>query len=209
MIKSLVFDFDGTIADSMQVVLQIYNSILAPAYHIRPIGKEEEELFRSKDPRSLLRSNGVNIFRLPVLVLRAHKEINKKINEIRPVNQILEILKKLRSSSLTLGVCTSNSQKNVLAFLDENHVPDLFDFIYSGKHLFGKHKLIHKLLKEQKLNKEETLFVGDEIRDVEAAHRAGLKVIAVTWGYNNREALQHADPDFFADTPEEIIGFAT
>jgi HAD superfamily hydrolase (TIGR01509 family) len=209
MIKSLVFDFDGTIADSMQIVLGIYNSILAPAYHIKPINKGEEELFRSKDPRTLLRSNGVNIFQLPILVLRAHKEINKKIKEIKPIYQMVEILNKLRSSKLTLGVCTSNSRSNVIAFLEDNYLTDTFDFIYSGKHLFGKHKLIHKLLKEQKLNKEETLFVGDEIRDVEAAHKAGLKVIAVTWGYNNREALQHAEPDYFADNPEEIIGFAT
>lgn len=209
MIKSIVFDFDGTIADSMQVVLGIYNSILAPAYHIQPINKGDEEEFRSKDPRSLLRSNGVSIFKLPVLVLRAHKEINKKISEIKPVHHMIDILKKLHTLNVTLGVCTSNSRNNVLRFLEENNASGLFDFIYSGKHLFGKHKLIHKLLKEHKLNKDETLFVGDEIRDVEAAHRAGLKVIAVTWGYNNREALEHADPDYFADTPEEIIGFAT
>ncbi len=208
MIKSIVFDFDGTIADSMQVVLEIYNSILAPAYHIKPIKKGDEEVFRSKDPRSLLHSNGVSIFKLPVLVLRAHKEINKKIDQIKPVNHIIDILKQLRSSKITLGVCTSNSRSNVLRFLEENNASGLVDFIYSGKHLFGKHKLIHKLLKEHKLNKDETLFVGDEIRDIEAAHRAGLKVIAVTWGYNNREALEHADPDYFADTPEEIIAFA-
>jgi HAD superfamily hydrolase (TIGR01509 family) len=208
MVKSIVFDFDGTIADSMQVVLEIYNSILAPAYHIKPIKKGDEEIFRSKDPRSLLRSNGVSIFKLPVLVLRAHKEINKKISQIKPVHHMIDILKKLHSSQVTLGVCTSNSRSNVLRFLEENNASDLVDFIYSGKHLFGKHKLINKLLKEHKLNKNETLFVGDEIRDIEAAHRAGLKVIAVTWGYNNREALEHADPDYFADTPEEIIGFA-
>lgn len=208
MIKSIVFDFDGTIADSMQVVIEIYNSILAPAYHIQPIKKGDEEAFRSKDPRSLLRSNGVSIFKLPVIVLRAHKEINKKITEIKPVHHMLDMLKKLRSSNVTLGVCTSNSKSNVIKFLEENNASGLFDFIYSGKHLFGKHKLIHKLLKEHKLNRDETLFVGDEIRDIEAAHREGLKVVAVTWGYNNREALEHADPDYFADSPEEIIGFA-
>jgi HAD superfamily hydrolase (TIGR01509 family) len=207
MIKSIVFDFDGTIADSMQVVIEIYNSILAPTYHIQPIKKGDEEVFRSKDPRSLLRSNGVSIFKLPVIVLRAHKEINKRISQIKPVNDMIDILKRLRSS-YALGVCTSNSRNNVIKFLEENNASGLFDFIYSGKHLFGKHKLIHKLLKEHKLNRDETLFVGDEIRDIEAAHREGLKVVAVTWGYNNREALEHADPDYFADTPEEIIGFA-
>lgn len=209
MIKSLVFDFDGTIADSLQVVIEIYNTILAPAYNIRPVQRNEEEIFRATDPRSLLRDNKISIFRLPVMVLRAHKEIGKKISEIKPITNIIELLNTLRKSSLTLGVCTSNSRKNVLAFLEEHKMLDLFDFIYSGKHLFGKDKLIRKLLKEHKLNKDETLFVGDEIRDVEAAHKAGLKVIAVTWGYNTRDALKLAGPDFVAESPEEIIGFIT
>ena len=147
MIKSLVFDFDGTIADSMQVVIEIYNSILAPAFNIRPIRKDEEELFRSINPKSILQASKISIFRLPVMVLRAHREIGKKIREIRPISNIIEILNELHKSSITLGVCTSNSIKNVLAFLEEHKMLDLFDFIYSGNHIFCKDYLIHKQLK--------------------------------------------------------------
>ena len=49
----------------------------------------------------------------------------------------------------------------------------------------------------------EVIYVGDEVRDITGAKNAGVKVIAVAWGYNSRELLEKHKPDFPVDTPQE------
>ena len=59
------------------------------------------------------------------------------------------------------------------------------------------------------LRKSEVAFVGDEVRDVEAARKVGMTVVAVTWGINSRQGLADANPDFLVDTAEELIKLLT
>ena len=80
---------------------------------------------------------------------------------------------------------------------------NFFDFIYTGKSVFGKKNIIKKAMKQQKINRNKIIYVCDEIRDIEAAKKLEIKIIAVTWGYNNKNALEK-DPDFIIDVPEDL-----
>lgn len=51
---------------------------------------------------------------------------------------------------------------------------------------------------------DQCIYLGDEVRDVEATHEIGLRCIAVTRGYGSRSALQHQKPFALADTPTEL-----
>ena len=55
------------------------------------------------------------------------------------------------------------------------------------------------------LQKENILYVGDTIGDIEASRKAGIRVAAVTWGYNTKESLEAAKPDFLISQPEELL----
>ena len=55
------------------------------------------------------------------------------------------------------------------------------------------------------MRKDEVVYVGDEVRDIKAAKRAGMKIIAASWGYNEREALEKYKPDLIVDRPVELI----
>ena len=70
----------------------------------------------------------------------------------------------------------------------------MFDFVYTGSSLFGKHKAMNKMLKNENLKSEGVIYVGDEVRDVEAADKVGLKVVSVDWGFNSREFLNQINP---------------
>jgi phosphoglycolate phosphatase-like HAD superfamily hydrolase len=59
-------------------------------------------------------------------------------------------------------------------------------------------------MRATKLKPREILFIGDEIRDIDAAQETGVHIAAVTWGYNSRTALESAAPDHILDSPEEI-----
>ena len=113
----------------------------------------------------------------------------------------------MREAGYKMGILTSNSAENVSEFLKINEVADIFDFIYSGKNLFGKAKVINKMLKQEGISKEQVVYVGDETRDVEASHKANIPVIAVNWGLNNSDILEKAKPDKIAEHPEQLIGY--
>lgn len=203
--KTVIFDFDGTIADSMDVVFEIFNTDLAGAFKCKTIDRHELELFRSRPPLEILARNGISPFRLSFLVLRARAELKKKIDQIHSIPGIETVLKNLKDEGVKIGICTSNSRANVTSFLLRNNLSNLFDFIYSGKHFFGKDRILRRIIREQSIDADTTLFVGDEVRDIEAGHATGIKVASVTWGFNERGLLEKGMPDFLIEEPVQLL----
>ena len=107
------------------------------------------------------------------------------------------------NEQIHLGILTSNTQENVKQFLYKNEL-NFFDFIRTGKSVFGKSHMLNKIIKQRHANKNDVFYVCDEVRDIEAAKKSGIKSIAVTWGYNNKDALIKENPDFLTDTPDEL-----
>jgi phosphoglycolate phosphatase len=205
-LKCVVFDFDGTIADTLDLALKIYNRI-APEYKFKSIGQQELELLRAEKPQKLLKAYGITDLRLFMLLLRMRKELGKHIPEIRPVEGIRDSLYEIKNDGYKLGILTSNSVINVSKFLENNSLSGIVDFIYSGKSLFGKDRVIRRMLENEKLSPGGVVYVGDETRDVEASKKSGIPVIAVSWGLHTREILNSLHPDRIADRPEELIAF--
>ena len=201
----IIFDFDGTIADTFDLALEIYNRI-APEYNCRPAGPEDHELIRLKKPQELLKIYGVSRLKLLSLLLRVRKELSRHIPEIKLVRGMEASLREIRNSGYRMGILTSNSVSNVSMFVDINNLSGLFDFIYSGKSLFGKENVIRRMLMHENLSVNRVIYVGDETRDIEASKKAGIPVVAVSWGLHRREVLATMSPDQIADDPVELQG---
>lgn len=202
--KTIIFDFDGTIANTLLALAEIYNRI-APKFHCKPINVKDADSLRNKRPQEFMRDYGVSAIKLPFLVLNARSELNKQINNIKPQTGICNALNRLKDLGYTIGIVTSNSKKNINLFLQKNDLVDVFDFVYTGTHVFGKHRKIKRILRDKKMPKNAVIYVGDETRDIEAAKKVGIAIIAVSWGFNKKEGLQRQDPDFIADEPEALI----
>src|SRR5581483_302213 len=110
----------------------------------------------------------------------------------------------LKERGYKLGIVTTNSEENVHAFLTK-HRMDYFNYFQTGIGLFGKARAIKKLISREDLADYELAFVGDEIRDIEAAKKNNVKVIGVTWGVNSREGLESAEPDAIVDKAKELL----
>lgn len=199
----IIFDFDGTIADTFDLAIEIYNTI-APEYNSRPAGPEDHELLRVKKPQELLKIYGVSRMKLLSLLLRVRKELGSRIDEIKLVDGMEASLREIRNSGYKMGILTSNSVSNVSKFLDIKNLSGHFDFIYSGRSLFGKEKIIRRLLNHENLSADRVVYVGDETRDIEASKNAGIPVVAVSWGLHRREVLASMSPDQIADDPKEL-----
>lgn len=204
-VTTVVFDFDGTIADSLVSLVSIYNTVLAPIFNTKPVDPSQQERLRSRTPRELMREFGVNWRKLPRMVVRARKELSRRIPRLSAQEGILPTLHELRDRGFSLGILSSNSTRNVNLFIETHAMEGLFDFVYTGKHLLGKHRIIRSMLRHHRLHAPTVLYVGDEVRDIEAGRRVGVKTAAVSWGFNNRDALQKAGPDFLFDRPHQLV----
>jgi phosphoglycolate phosphatase len=198
----IIFDFDGTIADTLDAVVKIVNEH-SEYFGYRKVTKQDIPYLQGKKPKEILSYLGMSIIKLPFWIQKIHSEINKEILNLTPTVNILPVITRLKEIH-TIGVLTSNTHENVKKFLVKNNL-DLFNFIYTGKSVFGKSHVINKIIKQQKINKNSIIYVCDEVRDIEAARKSGIKVVAVTWGYNSKEALQKEEPDFIIETPDELI----
>jgi phosphoglycolate phosphatase len=79
------------------------------------------------------------------------------------------------------------------------------EFIYSGSSIFGKHEVIKEILQMHQYRPEEAGYIGDETRDIEAAKKAGVSAIAVSWGFNSRSILEQYCPDVVLDAPQDLL----
>lgn len=202
--KTIIFDFDGTIADTLHLGVDLYNNI-AHEYNCDTIAEKDIKRLQSMRPQQVMDNYWVNIFRMPFLLLRLRKELKKRITELKPINGITKAIKDIKNSGFKMGIMTSNTKGNVKSFLSLNWLDDIFDFIHSGKNLFGKDKVIRRLMKRNNLSIDEAVYIGDETRDIEASKKVGIPIVSVSWGFNSRKILESLSPDIIVDSPSELL----
>jgi phosphoglycolate phosphatase len=203
MTPVLLFDFDGTIADTLEPAMAIGKRI-ADEFGIRQLTNEEIVHFRNSTLRQTVRELKIPLHKIPSMVLRIRQEIHENLAAMRPITGIEAVLKKIRPQCERIGIVTANSEENVRWFLRKYDL-DFFDFGAYSSAIFGKVSKLRGLIHKHHLDREQILYFGDTIGDIEACRRAGIMVAAVTWGYNTKEALMAANPDYLVTTPEAIL----
>jgi len=201
--KVIVFDFDGTLADTFDIAFEIVNK-LAEEFHFRKLTREEVEHARDMRTRELMKYLGVSPTKLSRIGARGTAALHSQIDRIVPLPGIPELVRELHRRQFALGIITSNSEDNVRTFL-RNHDLDLFQFIRSSSKLLGKAREIRQVMKTFRFGAGDMLFIGDETRDIEAAHKAGIPIAAVSWGYNSRRSLENMKPGRLYDRAESLL----
>lgn len=202
--KVIIFDFDGTIADTVDALVSIANRLAIEFGYVQ-ITPDQLTHLRNLSSREIIKYSGISLFKIPFLVKKVKAELKDKIQELQPITGMKESLIELKDYGYQLGIITSNSKDNVTAFLTINELDNLFNFIYSGVTIFGKTTIINNVLKQKQLKPETVIYVGDETRDIEASKKANIKVIAVTWGFNSPEILAKQNPNFVIHHPSELL----
>lgn len=202
--RALVFDFDGTIADTFDEGLRIYNT-MAEDLDLRPIDDEEITYLRTMTITDFIDHLGIPKRLVPRLLYRGTRMLKAKIPSLPLIKGMAEALPKLRKGADHFGILTSNSVENAGLFLETHQLAGVFTFVSSTSKLTGKSKYLRDILKRYALAPEELIYIGDEIRDIKAARKAGVAAAAVGWGFNATEALQASHPDHFCDTPDELM----
>lgn len=208
----MIFDFDGTIADTVEEGLRIVND-LAPKYGFAVIDAEKAESLRDLGTREVVRRVGIRPRSLPKLLGEAKGMLRERMAMIQPIHGMPAALRALRERGIRLGILTSNSRENVEIFLEKWDLAPCFTFLETGSPLFGKARLLRRILqkgdKGRGRNDAKAIYVGDETRDIAAARRVGVRAAAVCWGANSKAALEGLTPDFLLLHPSELVPLAS
>lgn len=197
-----IFDFDGTLADSFPWFTGVLNQVAA-RYRFRPVADGEVATLRRLDARQILAHLAVPGWKVPLIA--AHMRALQARADIQPFAGLPALLEDLADGGLRLALVSSNQEANVRRILG----PELFgrfEQVECGAGLFGKAARLRRVAARAGLPKHQIAAVGDEIRDIEAAHAAGLVAVAVGWGYTDVEVLAVRRPEHLARTVGELGG---
>jgi phosphoglycolate phosphatase len=119
-----------------------------------------------------------------------------------------ELLRELSSCGAILALVTSNSRRNVRTLLGPESSA-LIRHLECGTRMFGKGARLRRVLRRSGVPAREAIYIGDELRDREAARDAGIAFGAVSWGYGEAETLKASSPDEVFDSLGEIAAKLT
>ena len=198
----LLFDFDGVLADSLDLYAEAVARCLLRIG--TPIVKNREDylaLFEGNFYESMA-AKGVDL----AAFAGAAKEILPGLDydAMKPFDGLIPVLEALRKENL-LVVISSNGFRTISRMLDLFGFDRFFEGILGSDFLFSKKEKIAHALAKYGIDRRRTFYIGDTTGDILEAREAGVRTVAVTWGWHSREKLVAARPDFLVDRPEDLL----
>jgi phosphoglycolate phosphatase len=198
-----IFDFDGTIADSLELVIAEYNRI-APRFCVKSVDPGDLQRLRKMKVRAAMKEHDVSFWKLPFLVSSMRSALHDHVGGLKPHQGVAEALRALAKLGCRCSILSTNSSANISRFL-VRHELEMFEHVVGGASLFGKARALKRLIRRAQLDASQVYYIGDEARDVDAATAAGVRSIAVSWGYADRDALASHSPTHIADQPADLL----
>jgi phosphoglycolate phosphatase len=202
-----IFDFDGTLADSFPFFLSVHNTI-ADRHGFRRIEQHEVAELRHRSPRDIIKRAGLPLWKLPVVAQSFTTAMREQADQIPLFEGVDAALAHLQERGVTLGLVTSNAVENVEHILGAATLAR-FAHLECGASLFGKASLIKRTIKRIGMQARDTIYVGDQIADAEAAREARVAFGAVGWGYASIESLAAIGPDALFNSVADLQQIAS
>lgn len=213
-ISTVIFDFDGVIADTLPYTFKKLHQL---AKILKTDNQKEKQILkeiRLKDWKDLLKTGmNLNWFKIPFVLMMVHRmqiELGREIKNIKVFPGMKKLFLDLNKKNYHIAIVSSNIKKNIEDFLKLNDIgPIKYIEARTNSLLAGKADLINKYISVIGANKENVIYVGDEVRDVNACKKVGIKCISVSWGLHTKDTLIEAGADFLVNRPSEILKIIT
>lgn len=200
--KTVIFDFDGTLADSLDVIVEIFEHITGKSANL---SREEMAGLRHMPIPAVAKRLGIPVWRAPWLLWRGRRLMSRYIQQVPPFAGVESVLQNLQSKGFRLIIVSSNSRANVRKFLSHYGLHGYFHRVYGGVGLFAKAGALRNIMNRNHLKPDDCVYIGDETRDIEACQSIGLRCIAAKWGFADPVFLESHNPTALAGSPQELV----
>lgn len=196
-----IFDFDGTLADTFPLFVPLTNR-LAERHGFRPIDAGEADALRGLDARELMARLGIRTWQMPRIAADYRAMMEAPGTPVPLFSGVPQMLESLAAAGLRLAVLTSNTRQVVERALGP--VAARFEAFDCGVSLFGKGRRLRRLVRASRADPARTIYIGDELRDLDGARQAGIAFGGVAWGFARPDVLRSAGPDRWFDRVDDV-----
>jgi phosphoglycolate phosphatase-like HAD superfamily hydrolase/ADP-ribose pyrophosphatase YjhB (NUDIX family) len=200
VICNIIFDWSGTLVDDLPAVLKASNFVLTQA------GKPEMSLeqFRAEFSLPFTKFYDRHTPEIPIAQLEnwfhgSFRQAQASVVELPHARDFLEFCRAKKIRTFLLSAIQSD---HFAAHCRSTGFDVFLDKTYTG--VRDKREKIHEILRENNLQPDETLFIGDMEHDIETAKHGGVRSCAVLTGYNTLEQLRAAKPDLIVEHLSEL-----
>ncbi len=202
--RLVMFDFDGTLGDTLPWFMTVMDQV-ADKYDVKRLADHEIHTLRGYSAHQAMKYLGVPAWKLPFIAKHVHGLLANDIAKASLFPGVATLLQRLAANGHILAVVSSNSYANVTQILGPANTA-LLQYFECGVSLFGKQAKLKKILHKSGVEAAEAIYIGDEIRDLDAARRARIPFGAVAWGYATPESMQaHAPAEVFASIDDILV----
>lgn len=212
MIRHIIFDFDGTLADTSRGVVLMMQQMLRKIG--LPVTSEEQIRRQIGLPlKEAVKKGGDVPEHMVEQAVRVYIElfdgVGLRASQLFPDTK--EVLRSLHDKGITLSIATSRERRSTEMIIGSREVVGLFSCFVSADMGLGAKPapdMVLYILRELGAKKEETLVVGDTLFDIGMGRSAGTLTCGVTYGNHTTEMLREAGADFVVDSLSEILSIA-
>ncbi len=211
MIKAIIFDLDGTLADTMPDLQTAMNGMLTRLGYrtrtrtelVKAINNGAREFVRRSLPREV---QGVDFILQSAIDIYEDEYSKCYIEKTAPYDGIEALLMDLKSMGVKISVLSNKQDAFVKDIVGKLFDKKLFSYVQGQDKLPIKPNptVALQLAKGMGVKVSKCLFIGDSDVDIQTAKNAGMRSVGVCWGYRTQEVLEEAGADFIAKSPNDI-----
>ncbi len=199
MFQNIIFDWSGVVSDSIERHLRVMNKMFND-FGVQSISMEE---LKENWEQPYMRF--YNKY-LPDVTLEeeqlAYAKVLLKSGKCNPHLGMVELVKKLKTNKKKLIVISGDLTESLFSEMKDFGLEGIFSEVITNVH--DKTESLIKIIDRENFKLEETVFIGDSNHEIEEGKRAGVKTIAVTWGFSTQSKLAALQPDFLVNTVKEL-----
>lgn len=200
---TIIFDFDGTLADSMPLFMQAWNTY-AGQFNYLPVSEKDLTASRNLTIQQRAKKYGFPMHKIPVILPKVYQYFKAHMNEVALFDGIKDMLDTLAHNGYRIVIISSNAKENIELFLKQEGIETVSQVLTSSR-IFGKDTVIRKYMKQQNVTPSQLLYVGDEVRDIVACNKVAVPFAWVSWGLDGFELIEKERPKFVVHSPQELL----
>ncbi|WP_449443671.1 pyrophosphatase PpaX [Ureibacillus acetophenoni] len=206
MLKALLFDFDGTLLNTNDLIIQTFMHVLEerfpgqykPEDCLRFMGPSLKETFEELTPNEVEEMTQ----KYRKWNLEHHDEL------VSEFDGVLETLEELRVLGIRMAIVSTKRRDTIERGLDLMKAKHFFEFWIGTedvKNVKPDPEPVLLALEKLGVGKEDVIMIGDNYHDIEAGKNAGVKTAGVAWSIKGEEFLRKYNPDYMLSHMSDLL----